>query len=123
MPKPGMTSICLKQEVADLLRKRAHAANQGLNDYLTSLLIGPSLAQSGPSQQCIEDRPGAVPSQQIIQGSLVGYLLDVQRVVGSSPAQPTTEACISQPFATMFMSKLKLVIPAALAETDNISFT
>ena len=59
MPKLGMTGLCLKQEVAELLRKRAQATNQGLNDYLTNLLIAPYL---GPSQQCIEDRPRTVPT-------------------------------------------------------------
>jgi hypothetical protein len=57
MPKPGMTSICLKQEVADLVRKRSQDAGQGLNDYLSSLLLGPSL-------QHREDRPGTVPNHQ-----------------------------------------------------------
>jgi hypothetical protein len=61
MPKPGMTGLCLKQEVADLVRKRAQDAGQGLNDYVSSLLLGPSLTTQGPSQQCIEDRPGTVP--------------------------------------------------------------
>jgi len=55
MPKPGMTGICLKQEVADLVRKRAQEAGQGLNDYLSNLLLGPSL-------QYTQDRPGTVPT-------------------------------------------------------------
>ena len=62
MPKLGMTGICLKTEVANLLRNKAQAANMGLNDYLTSILLG-------PSQRCIEDRPGTVPqpvTQQLI---------------------------------------------------------
>jgi hypothetical protein len=75
MPKPGMTSLCLKQEVADLVRKRAAANNQGLNEYLSSLLLGPSI-QPAP------DSPWTVPTQEILHGSLVGHLLDVQRVVG-----------------------------------------
>lgn len=41
MPKQGMAGLCLKQEVADLLRSRAKSANMGLNEYLTSMLIGP----------------------------------------------------------------------------------
>jgi hypothetical protein len=65
MPKPGMTGICLKDEVAELLRAKARAASLGLNDYLTSILmapaLGPSQTLSGPSQQCIQDRPGTVP--------------------------------------------------------------
>lgn len=42
MPKPGMTGICLKTEVAELLRTKAREANMGLNDYLTAILMGPS---------------------------------------------------------------------------------
>ena len=76
MPKPGMTGLCLKQEVADLLRNKAKTADMGLNEYLTSMLIGPSITRTsvqqssgGPSQQCIEDRPGTVPeplTQQLL---------------------------------------------------------
>jgi len=39
MPKPGMTGICLKTEVAQLLRAKAKEANMGINDYLTFLLM------------------------------------------------------------------------------------
>jgi len=42
MPKKGYTGICLKTEVAQLLRAKAKAANLGLNDYLTTVLIEPS---------------------------------------------------------------------------------
>ena len=42
MPKPGMTGICLKTEVAQLLRAKAKEANMGINDYLTAILLGPS---------------------------------------------------------------------------------
>ncbi|MEM4732922.1 MAG: hypothetical protein QXD70_00130 [Candidatus Bathyarchaeia archaeon] len=42
MPKQGMTGLCLKTEVAELLRSKASAVNMGLNDYLTTLLLGPS---------------------------------------------------------------------------------
>lgn len=55
MPKLGMAGICLKTEVANLLRSKAQNANMGLNEYLTSLLLG-------PPQQCFEDSPGTVPS-------------------------------------------------------------
>jgi len=34
-----MTGICLKTEVAELLRAKAKEANMGLNDYLTTLLM------------------------------------------------------------------------------------
>ena len=60
MPKQGYTGICLKTEVAQLLRAKAKTANMGLNDYLTSLLLG-------PSQLCIEDRPRTVPNESYIQ--------------------------------------------------------
>ncbi|PMB74952.1 hypothetical protein C0195_00185 [Candidatus Bathyarchaeota archaeon] len=40
IPKPGMTGICLKTEVAQLLRTKAKEAGMGINDYLTSLLLG-----------------------------------------------------------------------------------
>ena len=55
MPKPGMIGLSLKTEVAELLRAKAQEASMGLNDYLTSLLLG-------PSQPCIQDRPGTVPT-------------------------------------------------------------
>ena len=38
MPKSGMTGLCLKTEVAELLRAKAREANMGINDYLTALL-------------------------------------------------------------------------------------
>jgi len=42
MPKPGYTGICLKKEVAELLRSKAKEASMGINDYLTAQLLGPS---------------------------------------------------------------------------------
>ena len=56
MPKKGYTGICLKTEVAQLLRAKAKAANLGLNDYLTTVLIGPS-----------QDSPRAVPQISLNQ--------------------------------------------------------
>ena len=53
MPKQGYTGICLKTEVAQLLRAKAKAANLGLNDYLTTVLIGPSLQSLGPSPKSL----------------------------------------------------------------------
>ena len=44
MPKPGMTGICLKTEVTQLLR--AKEANMGINDFLMALLMEKPL--SGP---------------------------------------------------------------------------
>jgi hypothetical protein len=49
-----MIGVSLKTEVARLFRSKAREADMGLNDYLTSLLIG-------PSPQCTENRPGTVP--------------------------------------------------------------
>lgn len=60
MPKPGMTGITLRKDVAELVRSKAAAANQGLNDYLLSLMMGPSLP-------CTQDRPGTVPTLTIPQ--------------------------------------------------------
>ena len=54
LPKLGMTGISLKTDVAELLRAKAREADMGLNDYLTSLLLG-------PPQLCTEDRLGTVP--------------------------------------------------------------
>jgi hypothetical protein len=48
MPKPGMTGICLKTEVAELLRTKAKEANMGINDYLTALLMETPL--NGPAE-------------------------------------------------------------------------
>ncbi|MCS7113971.1 MAG: hypothetical protein RMJ15_09750 [Nitrososphaerota archaeon] len=39
MPKPGMTGICLKNEVAELLRAKAKEANMGINEYLMAVLM------------------------------------------------------------------------------------
>jgi len=39
MPKPGMTGICLKTEVAQLLRAKAKEASMGINDFLMALLM------------------------------------------------------------------------------------
>ncbi|MEM2130354.1 MAG: hypothetical protein QXZ70_07130 [Candidatus Bathyarchaeia archaeon] len=54
MPKQGMTGLCLKTEVATLLRSKAENADIGINDYLTTLLLGPSQSgespYTGPSQ-------------------------------------------------------------------------
>ena len=58
-----MTGLCLKTEVANLLRSKAENANMGINDYLTSLI----LRDSGPSQHYNEDRPGTVPNHQDLE--------------------------------------------------------
>jgi len=62
MPKPGMTGICLKTEVAQLLRAKAKEANMGINDYLTFLLMEkpldrpaePEILGSNPSGPAIK---------------------------------------------------------------------
>jgi hypothetical protein len=53
MPKKGYTGICLKTEVAELLRTRAKAADTGLNQYLTILLR--------TAEACHADDPGSNP--------------------------------------------------------------
>jgi hypothetical protein len=42
MPKPRMTGITLRKEVAYLLRTKAEQANMGLNELLEATLIRPS---------------------------------------------------------------------------------
>ncbi len=51
MPKPGMTGLCLKTEVAELLRAKAQESNQSLNEHLTTLLLEPSPACSHTTHQ------------------------------------------------------------------------
>jgi len=55
MPKQGYTGLCLKREVAGLIRAKAREANMGINDFLTALLLG-------PSQIHCWDRPRTVPN-------------------------------------------------------------
>ena len=101
MPKPGMTGICLKQEVADLIRARARSANMGLNEYLTNMLLGPSLEDQrpylGPSQQCIEDRPGTVPSPPLQQ--LLSVLQALNQQISLNQVPFNTEQPVSSFFS------------------------
>jgi hypothetical protein len=92
MPEPGMTGLCLKNEVSNLLRSKAKAAKQGLNDYLTSLLMAPPL---GSSQQCVEGRPGAVLNIES-QHVLVGHRPATARTRGPNPGGHTTEPFLSK---------------------------
>ena len=55
MPKQGYTGLCLKREVAELLRAKARQAKMGINDFLTALLLGPSQIHGW-------DRPRTVPT-------------------------------------------------------------
>jgi len=48
MPKPGMTGICLRTEVAELLRAKAKEAQMGINDFLMVLLT--KAPQKRPSE-------------------------------------------------------------------------
>jgi len=57
MPKPGMTGICLKTEVAEPLRAKAKEANLSLNDYLTTKLLGPSRDSPNACGQTIHKPP------------------------------------------------------------------
>ena len=62
-----MTGICLKTEVASLLRDKAENANMGLNDYLTSLLLGPSQSGDQPYQGPSQPSLGTVPNLETTQ--------------------------------------------------------
>ena len=55
MPKQGYTGLCLKREVAELLRAKAREANMGINDFLTALLLGQPQIHGW-------DRPRTVPN-------------------------------------------------------------
>jgi hypothetical protein len=55
MPKQGYTGLCLKREVAELIRAKAREAKMGINDFLTALLLGPSQIHGW-------DRPRTVPN-------------------------------------------------------------
>jgi hypothetical protein len=54
MPKPKMTSICLKTEVAQQLRAKAKEAGLEINDFLTFLLM---------------ETPSDRPAEPVILGS------------------------------------------------------
>ena len=93
MPKPGMTGICLKTEVAELLRAKAREAKTGLNEYLTGILLGPSMNQTStylaPSQDRPTNIPRTVPLHAVQQSAWLGHWLYEPKVAGSSPARPT----------------------------------
>jgi hypothetical protein len=36
MPKQGYTGLCLKKEVAELIRAKAREAKMGINDFFTA---------------------------------------------------------------------------------------
>jgi len=55
MPKQGYTGLCLKKEVAELLRAKARQAKMGINDFLMALLLGPPQIHGW-------DRPRTVPT-------------------------------------------------------------
>ncbi|MEM3618682.1 MAG: hypothetical protein QXK47_06405 [Candidatus Bathyarchaeia archaeon] len=61
MPKPGMTGISLKKEVADLLRAEAKASKMGINDFLRLILEKEPL-----NQACHADDPGSNPGGRTI---------------------------------------------------------
>jgi hypothetical protein len=67
MPKPGMTGICLKTEVAELLRTKAKAANMGINDFLKALLMETPF--NGPAE------PEILGSNPSGPATMVGSLL------------------------------------------------
>jgi len=60
MPKPGMTGICLKTEVAQLLRAKAKEAKMGINDFLTALLMEKPLNGPFEPETRVQIPPGAL---------------------------------------------------------------
>jgi len=66
MPKPGMTGLCLKTEVAELLRAKAREANMGINDYLTALLTKSASKWPFEPKTRVRIPPGALNLQLIL---------------------------------------------------------
>ncbi|MEM3823406.1 MAG: hypothetical protein QXH87_00570 [Candidatus Bathyarchaeia archaeon] len=60
MPKPGMTGVCLKTEVAELLRAKAKEAKMGINDFLTALLMEKPLNGPFEPETRVQIPPGAL---------------------------------------------------------------
>jgi hypothetical protein len=63
MPKPGMTGICLKTEVAELLRTKAKEAKMGINDYLTAFLMKTPLKRSSEPENVGSNPTGPASNQ------------------------------------------------------------
>ena len=72
MPKPGMTGICLKTEVAKLLRAKAREAKMGINDYLTALLMKTLLNGPFEPETRVQIPPGAF-NFKLIKNSVIPY--------------------------------------------------
>ena len=90
MPKQGMTGLCLKTEVAELLRVKAKEAGKGINEYLTANLLKQSLASMAVSQPQLgssQDRPDnilrAVPSPPTLQ--LLSLLQALKQLISLNP--------------------------------------
>ncbi|MGB9741035.1 MAG: hypothetical protein ACPLW5_04635 [Candidatus Bathyarchaeales archaeon] len=64
MPKQGYKGVCLKTEVAELLKAKAKEAKMGINDYLTALLMKTPLNR--PSKPEI---PGSNPGGPAFNGA------------------------------------------------------
>ncbi|MEM2994972.1 MAG: hypothetical protein QXI91_03005 [Candidatus Bathyarchaeia archaeon] len=60
MPKEGFTGICLKTEVAELLRAKAKEAKMGINDYLTEILMKMPLNRPFEPETRVRIPPGAL---------------------------------------------------------------
>jgi len=67
MPKPGMTGICLKTEVAELLRTKAKEAKMGINDYLTAFLMKTPLKRSSERRTWVQIPPGPPKTRRFKQ--------------------------------------------------------
>jgi hypothetical protein len=77
MPKQGYTGLCLKREVAELLRAKAREAKMGINDFLTALLLGPSQIHNW-------DRPRTVPNP------LTQQQISIQQALNQKQSQKQT---------------------------------
>ena len=89
MPKQGYTGICLKTEVAELLRSKAKAANLGLNDYLTSMLsVSPQFMQTLEEEiyNGLNDiaKNRGISVQELIRAVIIPEWLAIQKEKGGT---------------------------------------
>ena len=77
MPKQGYMGLCLKREVAELIRAKAREAKMEINDFLTALLLGPSQIHGW-------DRPRTVPNP------LTQQQISIQQALNQKQSQKQT---------------------------------
>ena len=70
MPKPGMKGITLKSEVAELLRQKAREAGMGLNEFLLTILSGPSQQLRSDNQKQAHFKPLSQKRFKTVAGPL-----------------------------------------------------